>query len=209
MNIQPFFEQMFDGIVWPATGSNEENFVTRKLHLALDPAKYSVLSNITLPSNGGKTTVSQIDQIIVSVYGIFCIETKSNHGWIFGSRWESNWTHWIGNKNHTMDNPFYQNYGHIKAIESILNAQNLGSNIKSFVALPEADYFEIQDTDDIGDLYQIRDKIKNYTETLYTVDECYLIVQQLKSANLSDNAVLENHKSEIRTLRFTDAQKVG
>ncbi|WP_265088790.1 nuclease-related domain-containing protein [Psychrobacter immobilis] len=51
--------------------------------LKLEKENYHRLNNITLPlANGGST---QIDHVIVSVYGIFVIETKNYKGWI--QRW--------------------------------------------------------------------------------------------------------------------------
>lgn len=56
----------------------------------LDKDKYKVINNVIIPSVDGKT--AQIDHIVVSVYGIFVIETKNYNGWIFGSENSQNWT---------------------------------------------------------------------------------------------------------------------
>jgi hypothetical protein len=48
----------------------------------LDKNNYHLIKNVTLPTEDGTT---QIDQIIVSQYGIFVVETKNMKGWIFGS----------------------------------------------------------------------------------------------------------------------------
>ena len=50
----------------------------------LDSASYSVINDLLLPvSNGGS---SQIDHVIVSLYGIFVLETKNYQGWILAGR---------------------------------------------------------------------------------------------------------------------------
>ena len=52
-----------------------ETVINVAMWLKLDKDVYHRLNNITLPRvNGGST---QIDHIIVSVYGIFVIETKT------------------------------------------------------------------------------------------------------------------------------------
>ncbi|WP_227679986.1 nuclease-related domain-containing protein [Psychrobacter frigidicola] len=57
--------------------------------IKLDKAAYHRLNNIALPlSNGGS---AQIDHVIVSVYGIFVIETKNYKGWIFGKEKQAQW----------------------------------------------------------------------------------------------------------------------
>ena len=57
--------------------------------------EYYRLNNITLPlANGGST---QIDHIIVSVHGIFVIETKNYKGWIYGNEKQRQWTQVFAN----------------------------------------------------------------------------------------------------------------
>jgi len=208
MNIKPALEQLIDGIMWPAMGSNEQNFVTRKLKLSLDHENYIVLGDINLPSNGN-TTVTQIDQIVVSIYGIFCIETKSTHGWVFGSLRGTRWTQRLGLKNYHMDNPFFQNYCHVKAIELALKDFDLKKPIESMIALPEAGNILVNDTDNVGDAHQIIDKIKSHSAVLYTHEECDNMKQQLNFANITNPSVLKNHKNEISALRRVSAQKVA
>ena len=48
----------------------------------LPSSEYSVINDITLQDEHGST---QIDHVIVSVYGIFVIETKNYSGWIMGA----------------------------------------------------------------------------------------------------------------------------
>jgi hypothetical protein len=62
-------------------GKLGEKRVSRKL-LELDSEHYNVLDDLMLPSLGN-TNKTQIDHIVVSDFGIFCIETKSRAGWIF------------------------------------------------------------------------------------------------------------------------------
>ena len=66
--------------------------------LELDPAHYKVLDNLLLPSNGN-LNATQLDHVVVSNYGIFCIETKSYKGWIFGNANDKYWTQVSENKN--------------------------------------------------------------------------------------------------------------
>ncbi len=50
---------------------------------------YKIFKNIVIEAFDGTT---QIDQIIVSKYGIFVIEVKTYKGWIFGNERNSKWT---------------------------------------------------------------------------------------------------------------------
>ncbi len=86
--------------------------------LYLDKKTYRVFNNVTLPNFGGGTT--QIDHIIVSVYGIFVIETKNMNGWIYGKEKEPTWTQVFFKKKYTFPNPLRQNYKHTKSISELL-----------------------------------------------------------------------------------------
>jgi len=86
--------------------------------LMLDKEVYYRLNNITLPlSNGGST---QIDHVIVSVYGIFVIETKNYKGWIFGKEKQAQWTQMIMGRKYKFQNPLRQNYLHIKTLSDLI-----------------------------------------------------------------------------------------
>ena len=51
--------------------------------------EYRVKKNIMLPIDKGFT---QIDHIIVSIYGVFIIETKNYNGWIARNKYSEQWT---------------------------------------------------------------------------------------------------------------------
>ena len=42
----------------------------------LDKNKYQVVNDVLLSAEGGNTRTTQIDHVVVSIYGIFSIETK-------------------------------------------------------------------------------------------------------------------------------------
>lgn len=76
----------------PAGGIGKRGERSTLRHLrSLDPVRYMVLDDVMLPSKGYSST-TQIDHIVVSNYGIFCIETKGLKGWIFGNAHQEQWT---------------------------------------------------------------------------------------------------------------------
>ena len=75
-----------------------------------------LLNNVTFEIDGGTT---QIDHILVADTGIFVIETKHYTGWIFGNPNESQWTQVHFQKKFRFQNPIRQNYGHVKAVQSL------------------------------------------------------------------------------------------
>jgi restriction system protein len=71
----------------------------------LDKDAYHLMKNVTLPTEDGTT---QIDHIIVSIYGVFVVETKNMKGWIFGSPNQKMWTQQIYKHKNKFQNPLHQ-----------------------------------------------------------------------------------------------------
>lgn len=178
-------------------GMQEENFVSRNLD-GLNPYYYRVINNIHLPSSGN-TSITQIDHIVVSVYGIFCIETKSHQGWIFGSANRKYWTETFYKKKFKIYNPLWQNYAHKKAIEYLL-ADKLKSPVRSFVAFPSAGRIAVNGTDAVGHMGEIIDKIKKFDKPIYSGEECSDIIHLVYMSNITSRELHEIHKSEVRNL---------
>ena len=99
-----------------------ETVINIAMWLKLEKDVYHRLNNITLPlANGGST---QIDHVIVSMYGIFVIETKNYKGWIFGSETQRQWTQSFPNgSKYKFQNPLRQNYLHIKTLADLLGLE--------------------------------------------------------------------------------------
>ena len=76
---------------------------------------YKIISDVVLKYGDGTT---QIDQIIVSPYGIIVVEIKNYKGWIFGSN--GMWTQSLYREKHTFQSPLKQNCKHINALQSLL-----------------------------------------------------------------------------------------
>jgi hypothetical protein len=85
----------------------------------LDPAWYTCFKNVFIPSRTGRG-MTEIDHLVVSVHGIFVIETKNHSGWIFGSADQRSWTQTHFRKKHTFLNPLKQNQTHINALAAFL-----------------------------------------------------------------------------------------
>ena len=64
----------------------------------LDKEKYKILHDIKIENPEALTKTSQIDHIIVSTYGIFCIETKGYKGKIYGKETSRQWCQYLTNK---------------------------------------------------------------------------------------------------------------
>lgn len=90
-----------------------------KFHLWfwLRSKSYHRFHDIILPSKNGTT---QIDHLIISVYGIFIIETKNKKGWIYGSEKKANWTQSIFGRKYSFQNPLRQTFRQKKILSEFL-----------------------------------------------------------------------------------------
>jgi len=91
--------------------------VARKLR-RLNKNNYIVYNDIYL-KNKGRT--KQIDHLILSIYGVFVIETKNYKGWIFGNENSKYWTQTLYNKKSKIYNPIIQCWSHINFLKQILS----------------------------------------------------------------------------------------
>ena len=82
------------------------------------PAEYSLWNDIYLQQNGYSV---QIDHIVISVYGIFVIETKNISGWIYGNDYSMQWEKNMYGHRYSFYNPLKQNHSHVKALAHLFN----------------------------------------------------------------------------------------
>ena len=118
--------------------------VSRRLR-RLAEEEYKVFNNITILDYEGKTT--QIDHVVVSMYGIFVIETKCYKGWIFGDEKSHVWSQtlysgrgwWSKSEKHKFQNPIRQNWRHIYVLsEQLKMPRSYFHNIVVFAGDAEA-----------------------------------------------------------------------
>lgn len=94
----------------------ESNVASTLRRLSSD--EYKVLNNVLIKS-GGRS--SQIDHVVVSIHGIFVIETKKYSGWIHGNEKSQSWTQTFYKKKKKFRNPIKQNWSHIFALKDYLS----------------------------------------------------------------------------------------
>ncbi|MBL00435.1 MAG: nuclease [Opitutales bacterium] len=114
-------------------GDRGEDLVNYDLS-KLDQTLYNVYNDINIPNTKAELGLAQIDHIVVSVFGIFVIETKNYTGWIFCSPERKYWTQVVYSEKNKLYNPIKQNWGHIYALSDFLQIpRNKFKNIVCFV----------------------------------------------------------------------------
>lgn len=84
----------------------------------LDSTTYRRINDVLVPGADGTT---QIDHILVSVYGVFVIETKNMKGWIFGATDQDTWSQVLYREKYKFQNPLRQNYRHTRTLSEYLH----------------------------------------------------------------------------------------
>jgi len=98
-------------------GARGEYKVERKLR-KLNKKEYVIFNDIYIKIDG---IITQIDHLIVSIYGIFVIETKYYSGWIHGNEKSEYWTQSFYKKKTKFRNPIKQNWSHVYALKKVLS----------------------------------------------------------------------------------------
>ena len=79
-----------------------------------------ILRNLYVPTENGNLT--ELDVVLINRYGIFVIESKNYHSWIFGKANQRLWTlKYPGGKTERLFNPIWQNRMHIKCLQKQIN----------------------------------------------------------------------------------------
>lgn len=111
-----------------------ETTVKRRLK-KLPPDEYKVINNLLLPY---KNTTTQIDHVVVSLYGIFVLETKYMKGSIYGNEKDHDWTKYSHGRKMKFRNPFHQNYGHLMGLVELSGLQkDIFTSMVIFVGKPK------------------------------------------------------------------------
>lgn len=155
--------------------------------------EYFVINNVLLKTEFGTT---QIDHVVVSQYGIFVIETKNYKGWITGGEHAEQWTQNIYGEKHSFRNPLKQNYGHIKALQSLLNLP--GDKFISIVAFSSRASIKVNTNHNVIYFSKLKKKICSYKDIILDSNALVYITQTIQNANIDSK---ENRKSHIKEVR--------
>lgn len=181
-------------IIWRRTkGKRGEKQVSALLSL-LPKKDYLVINDLLLQSGGHST---QIDHVVVSVYGIFVIETKYYQGWIYGGENSEFWTQNIYGHKYELRNPLRQNQGHIKAIQRLL--VNDGTiPIHNIVAFSRQATIKVDRSLPVLYWGQIVRYIRRFKEPMISDEKVGEIYRTLMNSNVTDKGARKQHISSVK-----------
>lgn len=163
----------------------------------LPETDYVVVNDLLLPVNGRTT---QIDHVVVSLYGIFVIETKNYSGMIYGGEHSETWTKNVDGNKYTIPNPIRQNRLHVAAISSILNDIRVFCPVYSVIAFSNNANVRVGNVScEMAYFHQLKSVILKYTTPRITKEKVDLIVQHLQSVNIVDKQQRKRHIQDVRS----------
>lgn len=163
----------------------------------LPQEEYFILNDIFL-KNGDKTT--QIDHIVVSVYGIFIIETKTYNGWIYGDSNKDYWTQNLWGNKYPLYNPIFQNEGHIRfLISNFKEIRDKQLSVFPIIVFVNCTNFDIRGNNgSVLPLRYLKDYILEFDQRKLAVEDCMNIVSKITEHNILDKDERLNHIQSVK-----------
>ena len=187
-----------------------------KIDIQLDqlPKDCRYLSDLLIKNPKATSGYSQIDHVVLTPYGIYVIETKNYQGTIYGGKDRKTWS---VNGKFKMMNPFVQNYGHIKALASLIDPkyQNFFISIVSFTKRStfkvDLDYRKIASNElivyDIELSEFIHRKVSvlkiQHKEPLLSERQISMIYNDFLNANIEDPEIRREHEQALNASSAT------
>ena len=182
------------GILWRRSkGRRGERQVAALLAL-LPKDKYKVINDLLIQRGGYST---QIDHVVVSVYGVFVIETKYYRGWIYGGENSEYWTKNVYGHKYELRNPLWQNEGHVKTITKLIEDPGLVP-IYNVVAFSSQAKLKIDRSLPVMYWRQVVPYIRRYREPVMSESYAEEIYNTLLSANVEDKGARKKHVQSVK-----------
>jgi restriction system protein len=195
----PAVLSIFKLLVPKIKGRIGEGLVNLAAKLRLDPEKYHLLHDVTIPS---KTGTTQIDHVIVSVFGLFVIETKNYKGWIYANAKDAQWTQVNFRRKHRFQNPLRQNYAHVCALAELLDLPK--DHIHGVVCFMGDATFKTPVPEGVFLEGRYVDHIQSFRTELFSKEQVAQWVQRIESGRLARG--FNTNRQHVRQLNERHAR---
>lgn len=177
----------------------------RRVHskLASLPPEYMVFDNVLFQSNDRSV---QIDHIVVSPYGIFVVETKGYHGYIYGSENVDYWTQSLSGVKTQFYSPVLQNIGHVRFLAYLLKEIGHPPIVPIVVFDNEATLSIHAEFNIIINRRELRRTIRRYRKVVITPEQIDFIVHAIEANRREGRGAARAHKRYAR-MRQREAQQ--
>lgn len=168
----------------------------------LSSKEYKTINNVMLKTERGST---QIDHIVISIYGIFVIETKNYKGWITGNDYSEKWTKNMYGRKYRFMNPLKQNYGHVKNLEKLLNLSS--EYFIPIVVFSNNSNLKIKTSNEVIYMSKLKNTILKYKERKLSIEDLNKYVSLIIGNNIDSKENRKKHVDSIKTTIKESANK--
>lgn len=158
-----------------------ETRLSREIRAHFIGPDYHLMNHITLQLQDGTT---QVDHILVSCFGIFVIETKNYNGWIFANSKQANWTQVLFNRKSQFQNPIFQNFRHVRAVQELLDFLPADC-VKSVVVFTGDAEFKTEVPPGVVSLPELVGYIREQSTAVMSQNRMQFCVGRLETARLA------------------------
>ena len=170
--------------------------------VALPSTSYHRFQNVILKTGDGTT---QIDHVIVSRYGIFCIETKNMSGWIFGNAQDRQWTQKIYRQSYRFQNPLRQNHKHVRALESLLSLAR--GTMHSVVVFAGGATLKTKLPENVTYALGFPRYVKSFRKPVFRDDAVARLCEAIEAGRLAPT--WKTHRAHVRNVKKRVAARAG
>lgn len=157
---------------------------------------YIIFTNVIFTKPGiVKTT--EIDHLVISPYGIFCIETKSHSGSIYGGARSSEWKQYLAGQAYPFYNPLMQNYNHTKALRQLLENRQK-SKTHNYVVFPYASAVKVNSNAVFSSGYDLLEAISRHKVLIYNLAELTEIAHLIAKCTRSYGDMVDIHTDNVK-----------
>lgn len=170
----------------------------------LPKEQYILLNDVMLQTDKGTT---QVDHVLVSVYGIFVIETKNYKGWIYGGEYAEQWTQNIYGYKSKFLNPLRQNYGHVVSLMHLLGLPK--EAFIPIVAFSNTATLKVKSKQPVIYFADIKKVVLQYQDRRFSEAEIVKLAETVSSGKMDGSfAERVQHVNNIKKNVSTDKEKV-
>jgi len=186
---------------FPTFQNRGEALVSRVLLSHFGPPDYHLMNHVTIRMDDGTT---QVDHILVSRFGVYVIETKDYNGWIFANATDATWTHVHFRLKFKFQNPIFQNYRHVRAVQGLLDFLPPEA-IKSVVVFSGNAEFRTDTPQGVIAIDQLAAYLRHQNEAVMSLNRLQFCVGRLETARLTISRETDVEHVQSLARRFGDS----
>lgn len=161
------------------------------------PKEYHVMNDLLLSS--GKNSI-QIDHVVISPFGIFCIETKNWKGKILGSANSELWTQYVQGHQSSYRNPLLQNNAHVSVLQDFLSSKKCAPIFSIVVFATDAtlQITNLADKELVITKDELLYEITQKKDILLNEEQMCKTIEILTKANIIDTELRQKHVEGVK-----------